>query len=193
MQTVAWRAGLRQGDFISRVNDVNVSRGSCESVVKMIKQSRFKLVLEICRDTNNAAVAPVAARNRLEIVPEEEEEENEEEGEVEEVDEEDVEEEEDDEEEEEDVVEGQDDFARMYASLRYVDSVISSNENGEMLLENEEDDVDRLRRAAVQYVGHVVGAGGVRNAQIRCLHHHHHHNHHNNQPQKYANGCNPNI
>lgn len=39
---IACRAGLRCGDFISRVNDVNVSRASWETVTKMIKQSKTR-------------------------------------------------------------------------------------------------------------------------------------------------------
>ena len=47
----AYSAGLRAGDFLSMINNKNVSRATCESVVKLIKTSRTNcLELEVCRE-----------------------------------------------------------------------------------------------------------------------------------------------
>jgi hypothetical protein len=44
------RAGLRAGDFIACVNGQNVSRATCETVVKMIKACKLRLDVEIYRE-----------------------------------------------------------------------------------------------------------------------------------------------
>ena len=44
------RAGLRVGDFISHVNGINVSRATCETVVKMIKACKLRLDVEVYRE-----------------------------------------------------------------------------------------------------------------------------------------------
>lgn len=49
----AFRHGLRPGDFISKINGLNVSRASTESVVKMIKGSRSKLNIEVYRQQDH--------------------------------------------------------------------------------------------------------------------------------------------
>jgi len=47
----AYMAGLRAGDYLSMINNKNVSRATCESVVKLIKTSRSNcLELEVCRE-----------------------------------------------------------------------------------------------------------------------------------------------
>ncbi len=43
---------VRAGDSIVAVNGVNVSRASLESVVKLIKASKLKLVLDVLREVN---------------------------------------------------------------------------------------------------------------------------------------------
>ena len=44
------RAGLRVGDFIACVNGQNVSRATCETVVKMIKSCKLRLDIEVYRE-----------------------------------------------------------------------------------------------------------------------------------------------
>lgn len=181
---LAWRAGLRIGDFISRVNEVNVSRASCESVAKMIKNSKTRLLLEIYRDPNELSQQPIAnpiftkemyeqnnyqqlrgsGTASLEMVPEEEDEQNEEVQLVQNVRD----------------VDTAENFARVYASLKYVDSVTSpssENEDDDDIEDDEEEDdqddddreaADKLRRAAAQYIGTTTS----RSSQdaMRCHH-----------------------
>lgn len=167
----AFKSGLRPGDFISRVNGVNVSRASCESVVKMIKSSKTKLSIEVYREKSSDLfgnqvqtyqLRPVASQQvYLESVPEEEDEEDnydeEDEGDLM------FNEEEDDEEEEmrvggEKYQEEDNYFKVIQNSLRYVDSVSSTEINGNLTSEeysepvnNDETEAEKLRRVAVQY------------------------------------------
>jgi hypothetical protein len=145
LNSIAHRSGLRCGDFISRVNKVNVSRASCESVAKMIKQSRGDLVLEVYREPQNDQddvednynyyqvfcpnIPPSKPINIQEnkddvlmVVDEEESDEP--------------------------------PFARMYASLKYVDSMTTSSSNNDDgdLLDDDYEAADKLRRAAANYV-----------------------------------------
>ena len=46
----AFSKGLRPGDYIVKIHDINVSRATCESVVKLIKNCKAKLILEIHRE-----------------------------------------------------------------------------------------------------------------------------------------------
>jgi len=48
----AFSAGLRPGDFISKINNKNVSRATCESVVKLIKSSKSRLDIEVYRKSD---------------------------------------------------------------------------------------------------------------------------------------------
>jgi hypothetical protein len=45
----AFKHGLRSGDYISKINNKNVSRATCESVVKLIKSCKFRLDLQVYR------------------------------------------------------------------------------------------------------------------------------------------------
>lgn len=45
----AFKYGLRSGDYISKINNKNVSRATCESVVKLIKSCKFRLDLQVYR------------------------------------------------------------------------------------------------------------------------------------------------
>ncbi len=47
---LAFQTGLRPGDYIVKIFDKNVSRATCESVVKLIKNCKTKLVIEINRE-----------------------------------------------------------------------------------------------------------------------------------------------
>lgn len=58
----AFSGGLREGDFISKINGVNVSRATCETVVKMIKSSKQRLSLEVCREKQHSQKARPAPR-----------------------------------------------------------------------------------------------------------------------------------
>ena len=51
----AFRAGLRPGDYISKINGKNVSRATCESVVKMIKSNKHKLEIEVYREVQQTS------------------------------------------------------------------------------------------------------------------------------------------
>lgn len=153
LDKIAFKSGLRPGDYISRINGVNVSRASCESVVKLIKSSKQLLNIEIHREMNSLVQTPVI---RLESVPEEEEEDDFEE---------ELEFDEEDEvrvgvQEEEDL----NYFKIIQNSLRYVDSV-SSNEFPNMADFDEQDDVDKMRRVAAKFYSNT----DIRQASVRQL------------------------
>jgi hypothetical protein len=47
----AYNSGLKSGDYLSSINNKNVSRATCESVVKLIKSVRSNyLDIEVCRE-----------------------------------------------------------------------------------------------------------------------------------------------
>lgn len=164
MDSVAYRAGLRAGDFISKINDINVSRASCESVVKMIKSSKIKLLIEVCREKTFQRANSLTSVNRytvvskpapqLDVVPEEDEDELDESNDQ----------------YDDDLIadheqqQNEPDFYKIYNSLRYVDS-ISSCECNEGATDNDYDQLDNgaeaLRRVAVQYYS--------RKANVRVL------------------------
>jgi hypothetical protein len=52
----AFSKGLRPGDYIVKIHDINVSRATCESVVKLIKNCKSKLVLEIHREKSQIKI-----------------------------------------------------------------------------------------------------------------------------------------
>ncbi|RNA08430.1 Regulator of G- signaling 3 [Brachionus plicatilis] len=149
LDRVAFSTGLRPGDYISRVNGVNVSRASCESVVKLIKSSRAVLQMEVHRQM------VVVAASRLESVPEEEEEECDDELEL-------------DEEDEVRVGAQEEDdmnyFKIIQNSLRYVDSV-SSNECSNMADFDEENGAHKMRQVAAKFYSN----SEVRHANLRQL------------------------
>jgi hypothetical protein len=49
----AFSKGLRPGDYIVKIHDINVSRATCESVVKLIKNCKSKLIIEIHREKSS--------------------------------------------------------------------------------------------------------------------------------------------
>lgn len=49
----AARSGLKPGDFIATINNVNVSRASRETVVKLIKNTKHQLSIEVYREKAN--------------------------------------------------------------------------------------------------------------------------------------------
>lgn len=155
LDKVAFKTGLRPGDYISRINGVNVSRASCESVVKLIKSSKQMLHIEVHREMTSIQPFPVV---RLESVPEEQEEDDE------------LEEEFDfDEEDEVRVGANEEDdmnyFKIIQNSLRYVDSV-SSNEGPNLQdFSHEENDVDKMRRVAAKFYSNTE----IRHASVRQL------------------------
>ena len=58
----AFQQGLRPGDYIVKIHDKNVSRATCESVVKLIKSCKSKLIIEVHRErsSKNTNVEPTA-------------------------------------------------------------------------------------------------------------------------------------
>jgi hypothetical protein len=50
----AFKYGLRSGDYISKINNKNVSRATCESVVKLIKSCKFRLDLQVYRQNQSS-------------------------------------------------------------------------------------------------------------------------------------------
>lgn len=46
----AFVKGLRPGDYIVKIHDINVSRATCESVVKLIKNCKSRLIIEVYRE-----------------------------------------------------------------------------------------------------------------------------------------------
>ncbi|CAF0969899.1 unnamed protein product [Brachionus calyciflorus] len=160
LDKVSFKAGLRPGDYISRINGVNVSRASCESVVKLIKSSKNSLQIEVHREMlNSLNTRPVVL---LESVPEEEEEEEE-----------DFEEEfEFDDEEEEMRVGGNHEeeemnyFKLIQNSLRYVDSVSSTEQpNLNDFEDDEHENVENMRRVAAKFYSN----SEIRQASVRQL------------------------
>lgn len=176
LDKVAFRAGIRPGDYISKINGVNVSRATCESVVKMIKTSKIRIVVEVHRQKSVENYVQCNRQvnreiNQLESVPEEVEDYE---------DEDDLEFNEDDEEEyyeEEEMRVGKQSeenyFKMIQNSIRYVDSV-SSNEfvnstvDSDERVSNAEDDAERMRRAAVQFYSTNSKQAG-RQANVRYL------------------------
>ena len=61
-QKNAFQVGLRPGDFIASLNGRNVSRATCDSVVKLIKSCQQQLVVEVYRET-----APLIQVAQLEL------------------------------------------------------------------------------------------------------------------------------
>ena len=52
----AFMKGLRPGDYIVKIHDINVSRATCESVVKLIKNCKSRLIIEIHREKSSLKV-----------------------------------------------------------------------------------------------------------------------------------------
>lgn len=65
----AFMAGLRPGDYLSSINNKNVSRATCESVVKLIKSNRTNcLDIEVCREKkviNTVIAKPIQPQQTL--------------------------------------------------------------------------------------------------------------------------------
>ena len=57
-QKNAFQVGLRPGDFIASLNGRNVSRATCDSVVKLIKSCQQQLVVEVYRETTPLIQVP---------------------------------------------------------------------------------------------------------------------------------------